>query len=115
MPSHDLIAGPTEVQLPGLMVPCVIGDGSTVMVPFAVCASLPSGGFLQVVVGANPLAIPTPSCPLPRGCMLAIIPPEAAEHMRKDFEREHARHKHLNPFIVLPANGLPGSDLITPP
>lgn len=113
--AKDLIAGPTQQSMPGLMVPCVIGDGSTVAVPFAVVASLPSGGFLQVVVGENPAAIPVPSCPLPKGCMLCIIPPDAAEHMRKDFEREYAKHQHLNPFIVLPPNGMPGSNLVTPP
>jgi hypothetical protein len=43
---------------------------------------LPEGGILMVVVGDNPVAVPTMSVTLPRGCKVAVVPPEMADQMR---------------------------------
>ncbi len=69
-------------------------------VPLLIPADLPEGGFLQIVVGANPVALPTPSVELPKGCMVAIIPPQVAENIRG------AVHQGMdlaqNPHVILP-------------
>lgn len=101
------VAGPADKFIPGLAFQTPGG-----VLPLVVPIDLPEGGYLQVIVGENPMGQAIPSTPLPKGCMVAIIPPEAAEHFRHGLNREYARNKHLNPYTILPGDGLPGSELI---
>jgi len=45
------------------------------------------GGFLQVIVGENPMAIATPGIQLPKGCMLAVITAPIAAVIRPGLNR----------------------------
>jgi hypothetical protein len=69
-------------------------------IPLMVPVDLIEGGFLQVVVGENPLVPATPSIELPKGCMLALILPEYAIHLRPGLELAVAQMR--NPHIILP-------------
>lgn len=60
-------------------------------VNFLLPADLPEGGFLQVIVGENPMAIPTPSIAIPKGCMVALIPPHVAERLRPELKKWQER------------------------
>lgn len=71
------ISGPMDT-----MIPCVQIHG----VPILIVADLPEGGFLQVVSGSNPLLPATPSVELAKGCMLAVVPQEVAEHLRPGLQ-----------------------------
>lgn len=57
---------------------------------FPVVVDVPSGGWLQVVVGENPLAIPTPGIQLGKGEMLVLIKPDFAEKIRPHLQKAHA-------------------------
>lgn len=61
---------------------------------------LPEGGFLNVVVGQNPTAMPTPSTPLMPNSILCVIAPETAEQFRAGV----AGIGKTNPFAVLPGS-----------
>lgn len=63
-------------------------------IPLAVVMDMrESGGFLQIVEGANPMKHPTPSIEVRRGAMLVLLPDEVAEKVRpqlKEVERKQA-------------------------
>ena len=73
---------------------------------------IPEGGFLNVRVGPNVNAMATPSTPLTEGAVIAVLPPEPAEMIRKELERARkAAHagKGQNPFAITPnGNGVHG-------
>jgi hypothetical protein len=82
------ISGPLDTTIPSVAI-----QGVPILVP----VDLPEGGFLQVVVGPNPLVPARPSVPIPKGAMVAIIPPEVAEHMRAGLNQMDARIKNPLP------------------
>lgn len=69
-------------------------------VPLLIPADLPEGGFLQIVVGPNPLVPATPSVELPKGCMIAILMPELAENIRGAVHQGMDMAK--NPHVIIP-------------
>lgn len=72
--------------------------------PLVNCAWIPGTAALNVVVGENPQALPVPSTPLPAGCLLGLVPPEAAERVRQGVA---SIHQGQNPYAIVPgANGL---------
>ena len=73
-----MVIGPTEVN-----VPCFGFQGLV----FPILADLPEGGYLQVVEGMNPLLPATPGPQLPKGAMLALIPPDLAAHFRPHVKK----------------------------
>ena len=73
-------------------------------VPLLIPVDLPEGGFLQVVVGENPMVPATPSIELPKGCMVAVLPPTVAENIRGMVHQ--GMEAATNPHVILP----PGSD-----
>lgn len=89
---RDRITPPATVGIPGFSY-----GGVNFLVP----VDLPSGGFLQVVVGDNPLTPATPSIIIPKGCMLALIPADVAAHLRPGLNQADAHMR--NPHIVLPS------------
>lgn len=87
------IAGPmTPVPQFGL------GNGVVVDVP----VDLPEGGHLCVIVGQNPLGIPTPSVPIPPGSMIAILPPNVADAIRPVIAQAI---EHMNRELAARRNG----------
>ena len=66
---------------------------------------LPEGGFLQVVVGDNPLGQAIPSVQIPKGCMLAIVPPGAAAQIRPALEAALAKLNDPATRFGIGANG----------
>lgn len=67
---------------PGGMPGFEIG-GLQVFVP----VDLTEGGQLYVTVGQTPIAVPQASVLLPPGCLVCIIGPQAAEHLRPALNR----------------------------
>lgn len=63
-------------------------------IPLLIPIDVPEGGFLQVVVGENPMAIPTPSLQLDKGCMVAVIPPKVAEQLRPGLNQAGSQIKN---------------------
>ncbi len=86
------VAGPLDPRVPGFVV-----QGIPLLVPI----DLPEGGYLQVVVGENPMTLPTPSLQLAKGCMVAIIPAEVATLLRPNLDREAAKLKNPNRDLPL--------------
>jgi hypothetical protein len=77
------ISGPTDPVVP------LIGLYDLAL---AVPMDLTEGGFLQVVPGTNPLAQAIPSIYVPAGCMVAIIPPQVAVHIRAGIVKAQQTH-----------------------
>jgi hypothetical protein len=112
------LLGPQTVdeQLPGLRADPRVGEAQAVQLngdqpnpvllihgqlPLERPLWLPAGGLLQAIVGENKNALPIPSTPVPKGSILAIIPPAVAEQVRAGLELA-AKH---NPYAIVP-NGL---------
>jgi hypothetical protein len=77
------ITGPHEMVIPTVAIAGI---------PLPVPMDLTEGGFLQVVPGKNPIAQAIPSVFLPPGCVVAIIPPEVAAHIRVGLTKVAKTH-----------------------
>ena len=67
---------------------------------FSVPLWLRIGGFLNVVVGENPMAMPTPSIPLPESCLVVVFAPGPAEVLRQGVRAEGRRAR--TPYAIIP-------------
>jgi hypothetical protein len=77
------ITGPTEMVIPTVAIAGV---------PLPVPMDLTEGGFLQVIPGPNALGQPIPSVYVPPGCMIAVIPPQVAAHIRVGLTKVAKTH-----------------------
>ena len=89
MPGKNRITGPMEMMIPAVAIAGV---------PILIVADLPEGGFLQIVSGDNPMAVPTPSVQMAKGVMLAIVPANVADQLRPGLKAvEKAMAKGVGP------------------
>jgi hypothetical protein len=71
-------------------------------VPLLLVADLPEGGFVQIINGENPIAMPTPGPQCMPGTMLLLVPVEVAAHLRQGMKQAEAEQlKQLGkPFAI---------------
>ncbi|HLB37495.1 MAG TPA: hypothetical protein VJL31_13065 [Gemmatimonadales bacterium] len=70
--------------------------------PLFVVADLPEGGYVQMVNGDNPMALPVPGPQLAKGAMLVVIPAEVAQHLRKAMKEAEAQQRQGigKPYVI---------------
>ena len=93
-----------------LAVPGFVYQGVHLEVP----VDLPEGGFLQVVVGDNPMGQAIPSRQIPKGCMVCILPANVAEHVRPGLNAA-AEYANDPAKMMAKANGNNGAGRIVLP
>ena len=74
----NYIAGPADAAIPMIAIQGV---------PVVVVADLPGGGFLQIVSGENPVAVPTASVTIAKGAMLLVLDGSIAEKIRPGLRK----------------------------
>jgi hypothetical protein len=70
-------------------------------------ADCPEGGYLQVVTGENPMAIPTPGVKIPKGAILMLTTPDAAVFLRQMFKKakEEQEKRYADEMMRRARNG----------
>lgn len=78
MSDRNKITAPNEIA-----VPTFVFNG----VPFFILADMPLGGFVQFVNGENPLGQVVPGMAIAKGCMVVVVAPEYAVHIRPQLRQ----------------------------